>query len=229
MTHQSRLGYVSPHRMTKRSHAFRKTGRQRKCTSMLFWSMPLLSNHTHGSRLWCNLNSARQRCKAFHFASGSSCHEWERNASHWPRRTCSDRPRTKSRSGVLLRKTSRLSRSKGTARKRRFDCDTAEDGVMSPMRQAMLAAPRTPAKVPIQRRIRACNAMRVFRAYTNHNSNIVGGKSFCSHSTTTMPVDSRISPTANRATVNHIRACTFEALCDNMAQTAHTTTEIPRA
>mmetsp|Transcript_61104 Transcript_61104/g.176070 ORF Transcript_61104/g.176070 Transcript_61104/m.176070 type:complete len:229 (-) Transcript_61104:440-1126(-) len=81
ITHQRRLKYVVPQKTTMRRHPLRKTGRQRRSSSMFRWSMQHLSIHTVGSRPFCATNSARQRCMAAHFAAASSCQECETNAS----------------------------------------------------------------------------------------------------------------------------------------------------
>mmetsp|Transcript_39323 Transcript_39323/g.111498 ORF Transcript_39323/g.111498 Transcript_39323/m.111498 type:complete len:223 (-) Transcript_39323:384-1052(-) len=64
---------------------------------MLRWSTQHLSIQTLGSRPLALTKAPRQRCSASHFASGSSCHEWETKASQ----------RCSGQSCVLLRRPGR--------------------------------------------------------------------------------------------------------------------------
>merc|ERR1740120_184567 len=115
--HQRRLRYVFPQNATSWLQPLRKTGKQRKSNSMLFWSMQHLSIHTLGSRSCSSTNSALQCCNADHFASASSDQECDTKASHLPNRSGFDRE-NKSGFGVRSLRSSKLRSHKSMLRKR---------------------------------------------------------------------------------------------------------------
>mmetsp|Transcript_143952 Transcript_143952/g.401149 ORF Transcript_143952/g.401149 Transcript_143952/m.401149 type:complete len:222 (-) Transcript_143952:802-1467(-) len=137
--HHKRLRYVVPQRMTSSRQPFKKSGKQRKLSSISDWSMQHLSNQILGSRRFRMTKASCQPLRAAHIASASSCQECEMKASHSP--SAAFRVRWKRQtSGALLASSAHSTCESSTVRKRRDAWASTSRTGQSPTKPAMLAA-----------------------------------------------------------------------------------------
>mmetsp|Transcript_65496 Transcript_65496/g.203105 ORF Transcript_65496/g.203105 Transcript_65496/m.203105 type:complete len:269 (-) Transcript_65496:224-1030(-) len=214
MTHQSLVRYVGPQSITSCAQPLRKTGRQRRSASMLFWSMQYLSIQTVGSRAWRWRKAERQLCSAVHLAAESSCQEWLTNASHFPNLVGMVSAKRLGL-GLLSTTSSCVTLARLTQRKRAFACTRASSTVQSPTRPAMPAAEACATCTCRRRCSLACSAWRhsgrrttrkaAWPPSTHHQEELKAPHSTRMSSDRTKLAT--VLTTTQRAMVSHMRAC----------------------